>query len=120
MSVTTTQNAATYSTLPTLADYELHHSETPNPAPAPNSQPAPTVRNPPEWLTDYRRVPNYRPINRDLDQSQRRVYNNFGERAFINVMFAGLWLDVSLAKLWRATGGRFNDKIFRYKVGGEW
>jgi hypothetical protein len=26
----------------------------------------------------------------------------------------------SVARLWRFTGGRINDKIFHYDVGGEW
>lgn len=93
MSVTTTQNAVTYNTLSVLADYELHHSDTSDPAPAPNSHPALASQNPPEWPTDHRRVPNYRPINRDLDQSQRRIYNNNVERAFVTVMLRGVWLN---------------------------
>jgi hypothetical protein len=93
MSVTTTQNAVTYNTLSVLVDYELHHSDTSDPAPAPNSHPAPASQNPPEWPTGHRRVPNYRPINRDLDQSQRCIYNNNGERAFITVMLRGVWLN---------------------------
>lgn len=120
MSITTTQNAVTYNTLSVLTDYELHHSDTSDPASAPNSHPAPASQNPPEWPTDHRRVPNYRPINRDLDQSQRRIYNNNGERAFITVMLRGVWLNATASQLWRATGGKFNNKIFRYKVGGEW
>ena len=100
MSVTTTRNAAAHNTLFVLTDYDLHHSDTSDPAPASNSHPAPASQNPPEWPADHRRVPNYRPINRDLDQSQRRIYNDNGERAFITVMLRGVWLNAVSDVAW--------------------
>lgn len=52
------------------------------------------AHNPAGWPDDYRRIPPHRPINRHLDQSQRRVYTSLGERAFLTVMFTGLEINV--------------------------
>lgn len=52
------------------------------------------AHNPAGWPDDYRRIPPYRPINRHLDQSQRRVYTSLGERAFLTIMFTGLEMNV--------------------------
>jgi hypothetical protein len=94
MSVTTTANPIHYNLQAVLADYDLHHTEEvdtslnthPNPAP-------PSQQNPSDWPTEHRRVPAYRPINTELDQSERRVYLNGIERAFVNVMFTGVFLE---------------------------
>ncbi|KAF2113757.1 hypothetical protein BDV96DRAFT_495990 [Lophiotrema nucula] len=120
MSVTTTANAQTYNIRAALADYDLHHTEeTPldtsvNTHPAPASQ----LQNPLNWPTDQRRVPPYRPVNTELDQSQRRVYQNGIEQVFVGVMFSGVFVEATLARLWRATAGRVWDA--GYKIGGEW
>jgi hypothetical protein len=93
MSTTTTVPASTLTLNEVLRDYDLHHSgrneDLAAPAPGTSTQ---TV-NPPEWDTTHRRVPRYRPANRDLDQTQRRVYNNGIERTFITVMFTGVYLN---------------------------
>lgn len=86
------------------ADYDLHYSNANSnsnsiassggrrddrlttPAPGNTTQPA-ALQKPPGWTNDYRRVPSYQPVNRALDQSQRRVYTSFPERVFIAVMF---------------------------------
>jgi hypothetical protein len=51
-------------------------------------------RNPPNWPNNHRRIPPHRPINRNLDQSQRRVYTSLGERVFLTMMFTGLEVNV--------------------------
>jgi hypothetical protein len=97
MSVTTTANPVHYSLHTVLADYDLHHTEDldtslnthPNPNQATSSQ---SQQNPGDWPTEHRRVPAYRPVNTELDQSERRVYQNGIERAFIGVMFTGVFL----------------------------
>lgn len=102
MSATTTENPITYTLGTVLADYELHHSEQPQVTPGDASthstsvgsgsisqRPAATP-NPPDWPTDHRRVPPYRPVNRNLDLSERVVFQNRAEQAFINSMFFGL------------------------------
>jgi hypothetical protein len=38
-------------------------------------------------------VPEYRPINTELDQSERRVYLSGVEQAFVGVMFTGVYLE---------------------------
>ncbi|MCJ1445192.1 MAG: hypothetical protein MMC23_005697 [Stictis urceolatum] len=99
MSVTTTQNTCTYSIVRTLADYELHHSaeEDPDQAydpeanrhPTPSSQPA---ENPRGWETEFRRVPQFRATNYDLEFESRNKYQNNIERFFIINMFGGIMM----------------------------
>ncbi|KAJ5984577.1 hypothetical protein N7481_006676 [Penicillium waksmanii] len=116
MSTTTTTTTA--NTLTVLADYEVHHSGSQQPAqqsePVTSSQPA-------DWPTDHRRVPAYRPVQQNLSYAERPAGNGHpAEYAFIQIMLHGVWLNASVARLWRFTGGRINDKIFHYDVGGEW
>ncbi|KAF2111903.1 hypothetical protein BDV96DRAFT_649871 [Lophiotrema nucula] len=123
-----------------LADYELHHSGTPSVPIVANRHVAerefseleegdeagPSIfsralQSPPEWPSHHRRIPAFRPINRELDQSQRRVYASAGERTFLTVMFTGVQTEANLSRMWNATVGRIlGDDWFRYKVGGEW
>lgn len=101
MSVTTTANPIHYNLEATLADYDLHHSgeqtegldTSLNAHPAPNSSSTQSQQNPSDWPTEHRRVPAYRPINHELDQSERRVYLNGIEQAFVGVMFTGVFLE---------------------------
>jgi hypothetical protein len=138
MSVTTTANPIHYTLESVLADYHLHHTEeldtSLNTHPAPSSSQTP--RTPSDWPTEHRRVPAYRPVNTELDQSERRVYLNGIERAFVGVMFTGVFLESvgvqmcdcmtkvvligvqTVAQLWRSTLGRVWN--VGYKVGGEW
>lgn len=103
-----------------LADYDVHHSgQSTEEAGGPALSTAAAHNNPPGWDVSHRRVPPYRPINRHLDQSQRAVYQNNGERAFIKVLFTGVVINAFVARLWRATGGKINDSIFKYPLGGE-
>jgi hypothetical protein len=97
MSVTTTANSEVVTLRQTLAEYELHHSETnPNPevgsaAPAPNSVPVETNGNPAGWDTTHRRVPDFRPVRREnINEEGRNVYNNGIERAFVWTMLNGV------------------------------
>lgn len=96
MSVTTTANPVHYTLQATLADYDLHHSDdntevdtSLNAHPSPESS---TAQNPSNWPSEHRRVPAYRPVNYELDQSERRVYLNGIERAFVATMFTGVLL----------------------------
>ncbi|KAL2814217.1 hypothetical protein BDW59DRAFT_167281 [Aspergillus cavernicola] len=77
------------------------------------------AHSPPGWPDDYRRIPPHRPINRHLDQSQRRVYTSLGERAFLTIMFTGLEMNVIANRLWKVTGERLSENLFTYKLGGE-
>ena len=97
MSVTTTSNPITYASAAVLRDYELTHSNeeldtslNTHPAPAPSA--TQQSNSPATWPSEHRRVPAYRPINTELDQSERRVYQNPIERAFIGTMFSGVFL----------------------------
>lgn len=146
MSVTTTSNTTTQGVLHLLADYDVHHSGNPDqpsePAP-PNPERAPDTghENPPGWDDEHNRVPHYRPINRNLDMDLRPGGANMPESIFIGTLLNGVRLvavrspirtnilsQVGLTRnfvqnvnhLWRATGGRLNQRIFRYEIGGEW
>ncbi|OJJ07130.1 hypothetical protein ASPVEDRAFT_56607 [Aspergillus versicolor CBS 583.65] len=119
MSRTETTNTTTLSV---LADYELHHSGS---EPSPNTSqnttsPSPTQQQPANWPTNHRRVPPYRPANRSLSFEERAAGSNLPEFIFIQSMLHGCWLNASVARLWRFTGGRINDRIFHYEIGGEY
>lgn len=95
MSVTTTTNARILTTANYLADYDLHHSQpsdfASSPAPAPNSHhndSSPSTGNPPDWETQWNRVPAHRPVQNQLDE-QRNTYTSEIERNFVRVMFGG-------------------------------
>jgi hypothetical protein len=46
----------------------------------------------------------------------------FGEGDWLTLIlrWAGVWFVAATSQLWRATGGRLNSEIFKYKIGGEW
>lgn len=95
-----------------LDDYTLRHTGgnrsadvvSINSSSAPSSAAASTAGDrleaPVPWDTTHRRVPPYRPTNRDRDVSQIRVYQNNIERVFVGTMFTGVFLHaVSLVSL---------------------
>ncbi|KAI8632760.1 hypothetical protein F5Y19DRAFT_329244 [Xylariaceae sp. FL1651] len=106
-----------------LRDYEIHHS---------TSLSSPTVAEPitthiqaigqssREWDTTHRRVPPYRPIDRERDQAPFRMYTSQAERVFIFVMFLGVLVNATIAKFWRRLSRGRVDSIFKYRVGGEY
>ncbi|ORY19316.1 hypothetical protein BCR34DRAFT_210704 [Clohesyomyces aquaticus] len=121
MSVTTTANPATYTLQSTLAEYGLHHSEEVPLDTSLNAHPSPSTPNagnPATWPTDHRRVPAYRPVNRQLDQTTRRRYTSTPEQIFVGIMFTGVWVEGTYSWLWRKTLGKVHD--VSYKIGGEW
>lgn len=91
MSTTTTQtvsqNGNFHSAI--LRDYELHHSQSSEKSPeAPSST---SSVSHPEFDLPHRRVPSYRPLNRDPEHVNGvRVYTSTPERFFITAMFRGL------------------------------
>lgn len=89
MSSTTTQ---TRTARTVLRDYDLHHSPAPD-SPRVSSEENNVRQRPdsPPWETTYRRVPPYRPVDTDRDQSQIRVYTSGVERVFIATMFTGVF-----------------------------
>ncbi|KAK0384829.1 hypothetical protein NLU13_7307 [Sarocladium strictum] len=111
-----------------LADYEIRLTGTGAAAQgriSPESvSPLPEVQRdantPPDWPTDHRRVPPYRPIDHSLDPAERIVYSNGVERAFITTMFFGLRLITATHRTWKYTGGRWRDDLFVCTIGGEY
>ncbi|KAJ3549212.1 hypothetical protein NM208_g609 [Fusarium decemcellulare] len=120
MSTTTTQTSIARNgnwQSQVLKDYELHHSQ--HKEDETRSQQTNTAPVNHQLDAPYRRVPAYRPLNRERDQSEVRVYTSSIERAFITVMFGGLYLNAGAAQLWRGSIGKVTDRVFRYPIGGE-
>jgi len=93
MSVTTTSNTVTGSALRLLADYELHHSGDfveSGVVEAPNTRPEETAQNPDWWPTNHRRIPDHRPVNRELDHDLRPAGSFFMEQCFVWTMLGGV------------------------------
>jgi len=99
MSVTTTDNPITLQLQHVLQDYEIRLTGEGNGAPVAPVRLAIQVENPPGWPQNYRRVPPYRPINRNLDWEQRPDGTNPIERAFIFTMLHGVWLNAVRVKV---------------------
>ncbi|PYH48925.1 uncharacterized protein BP01DRAFT_353231 [Aspergillus saccharolyticus JOP 1030-1] len=119
--ITTTPSTTRVGTLSVLSDYELHHSGATTSSPSLDSTDSTTPSAPPtNWPTDHRRVPAYRPVNRNQNQSERPAGANGAEYVFIQTMLHGVWLNAVVSRIWHATGGKINDKIFHYEIGGEW
>ncbi|KAH8771865.1 hypothetical protein F5883DRAFT_550665 [Diaporthe sp. PMI_573] len=124
MSATTIDNPVTTAvSRAVLQDYDIHLTGDETVAPPDSDsrppQPASTAANPPGWDTEHRGVPPYRPINRELDLTQRPLGGNPVGDVFVTTMFTGVFINATARWLWTNTGGRINSKIFHYKVGGE-
>ncbi|KAK4444447.1 hypothetical protein QBC34DRAFT_360213 [Podospora aff. communis PSN243] len=105
-----------------LRDYTIRltgGSEVATPEPFPVEATAARVENPPDWETEFREVPPYRPVNRQLDREERPWGSNAVENAIIYAMFQGVWLKSTASWLWRQTGGRFDKEAFTATIGGE-
>ncbi|KAH6997379.1 hypothetical protein EDB80DRAFT_781188 [Ilyonectria destructans] len=127
-----------------LAEYDIHHSSSPSarqqnrepgivivagnisreaqPADfdhtlAPHPQVPYPVSNPEWWPGYHRNVPDYRPVNRELDLEERRQSPLF---TYVGaIMVSGCCIMANWAQLWRATAGKVTD-FGLTKVGGEW
>ncbi|KAI0122968.1 hypothetical protein BJ170DRAFT_698117 [Xylariales sp. AK1849] len=124
MSVTTTDNPVTTTISETLQDYEIHLTGAEDLPPQHRWEPLtdhepPPADNPSGWDDAHRGVPNYRPINTQLDRVQRPWGSNGFETGFVFLMLHGVWLTSTTTWVWRQTGGRFNDTFWRWKIGGE-
>jgi len=60
---------------------------------SPNRVEVPSIENPPNWPRNHYRVPDYRPVNRDLDPEERPKGSNAAEFAFLTMMFTGVYLN---------------------------
>nr|OQO06815.1 hypothetical protein B0A51_16707 [Rachicladosporium sp. CCFEE 5018] len=126
MSVTTTENPLYHTTASLLRDYDIHHSNTSPSTSEPastdlNPHPNPSSTNPESWPTDHRRIPEYRPINRELDSQARGGWGrNPPERTFVFLMMNGVGFSANAAKWWRRNFKRWLPEWFHYKIGGEW
>ena len=79
-----------------LTDYEIHLTGSENgtttqpPSLHQNQNQHLAAENPHNWPSNYRRVPDYQPINRELNYSERPLGNSTFEFLFLNVMFTGV------------------------------
>ena len=71
-----------------LEDYKIHLT---GDNPSSEQSEAPTeITNPPGWPTDHRRVPNYRPVEKNRDAEGRPNGEGAFERGFLTIMFTGV------------------------------
>lgn len=95
-----------------LRDYRLYHSRgetiiTEN-VNGENTNLSRSVQ-PPGWDTTHRRVPPYRPADRERSQEEYSVYTSSVERAFITTMFTGVLINaVSLSSKISTQSNRTN------------
>jgi len=122
MSVTVTDNPITSTLHSTLQDYEIHVTgdaadidQTLN-----ERESSSSAQNPHYWPRDHHRIPNHRPINRNLNLAERPRGSHPIETAFVFVMFTGVALEGGMAQAWGKTGGKVFPNLFRYAIGGEW
>lgn len=104
MSNTTTISRATTAEIQhILTDYEIHltgsENGTTTQPPRLHQDQHSAAENPQNWPSDYRRVPDYRPINRELNYSERPLGNSTFEFLFLNVMFTGVATNAVRIKL---------------------
>lgn len=89
---------ATTTLADTLQDYRAQLTGTENEAEPGHPTPTrvqvtarrPHTVSPPGWPQNYRRVPPFRPVNRNLDPAERPNGANVGEYVFVNVMLNGV------------------------------
>lgn len=94
-----TTTATTTQTLSILADYEVYHSGNDNHDEHEHAS-STTTPQPADWPTDHRRMPAYRPTNRNLPFEERPGGSNPVEMVFIQVMLHGVWLNAVGSSLW--------------------
>ena len=71
-----------------LEDYKIHLT---GDHPSSEQSEAPTaVTNPPGWPKDHRRVPDYRPVDKNRDVDGRPNGDNAFEKVFLTIMFTGV------------------------------
>lgn len=74
-----------------LEDYKIHLTGYDASAESASTTATPrAVSNPPNWPTDRRRVPDYRPIDRNRDAEGRPNGSVLPERIFLTLMFTGV------------------------------
>ena len=72
-----------------LEDYKIHLTGDNSSSEQAESTPR-AAANPPDWPTDHRRVPDYRPVDRNRDVEGRPNGENAFARAFLTIMFTGV------------------------------
>jgi hypothetical protein len=72
-----------------LEDYKIHLTGDNSSSEQAESTPR-AATNPPDWPTDHRHVPDYRPVDRNRDVEGRPNGENAFARAFLTIMFTGV------------------------------
>ena len=76
-----------------LNDYTIHITGDASLTKSTHHQGLPATQNPPQWPTDRRRIPKFRPIDRTRTREERPNGSNAIEMAFLTVMFTGVVLN---------------------------
>ncbi|KAJ5819417.1 hypothetical protein N7474_005008 [Penicillium riverlandense] len=88
MSETVTESSPALTVTQILTDYEIHHS-TLRPEPSDRNRAHDTSSPAPNnWPSEHRRIPPHRPINTNLDYSERGARNT-AEAVFAFMMLNG-------------------------------
>jgi hypothetical protein len=139
MSTTTTRNgnsllAVAPAAFPTVFVEARAESSNANDSSADNTRVMP---NPPDWPTEYRRVPHHRPTNTNLDSAERPYGANsiewlIGQFIMVGVLvqsvsdrravYVDFFAEIiqNYTKAWEATGYRWWPGLTLHKIGGEW
>jgi hypothetical protein len=72
-----------------LEDYKIHLTGE-NPSSERSETREIAASNPPDWPTDRRHVPDYRPVDRNRDAEGRPNGENAFARVFLTIMFTGV------------------------------
>ena len=120
MSATTTDNPISLSIQQTLVDYKLHisgdsglNANQSALEPANVHDNITQTSNPHNWPRHHNRIPNYRPINRNLDMVDRPNGRNGAEVMFIAIMFTGVAMNAVSLPL-RTLGGFYVRKHMKF------
>ncbi|KAI5477316.1 hypothetical protein MNV49_006537 [Pseudohyphozyma bogoriensis] len=74
----------------------------------------------PEGWPETRGVPPYRPLDRNLDQTNRPWAGNPAEIMFVRTMLTGVAF-IGLGNwAWRSTVGKLTNGVWTYPVGGQY
>lgn len=73
-----------------LSDYKIHLTGEQSTSSQQESESTASFQNPPDWPTDRRRVPDFRPIDYTRTSEERPNGSNAFERAFLTIMFTGV------------------------------
>ncbi|GAA6037979.1 hypothetical protein JCM8097_009521 [Rhodosporidiobolus ruineniae] len=74
--------------------------------------------NPEHWPVG-RGVPDFRPLNTNVDAASRPLGASTDQRVFVTLMMSGVWAMGRMHSVWAGTVGRMCNDLLEYPVGGQ-